>query len=215
MATDIKITEFTEEFEEDANRLNIKYRYNTLIAVQMGFRAPFLHVVAAFVTIFVWTLLPINLAIAVFISYSLAVILFLLITHILLATKLTHYGHVGEVFRMDRGMMWVALDVSRSPPLVVGMIGIKPLSSSQAEIVRYMVKDEYRGRGIGRGLLSTAIGFAKDTDYQEVQAEAWNVGVVDVLPIYERRGFSVHRSCYEPHSFLPMYRSYHFSKKLK
>lgn len=212
MAADIQIQIFSNEFEENATRLNTRHRYTNLAAVQMGFRAPFLHIIALTFTIFVWRLWSINFAIAILISYFLAVIVFLSITYVLLATNLTQYGHVGEVFRMDGGMMWVALDVSQRRPLVVGMVGLKPKSASLAEVVRYVVHYEYRGKGIGRRLLSTAIKFARDSDYIAIEAEvAWTA----VIPIYERRGFRLHHSSYSPCAFLPMFRVLHFVKRLK
>ncbi|PIK51367.1 hypothetical protein BSL78_11735 [Apostichopus japonicus] len=211
----IKIQNFTPELEEIAIQLNRKERYTVRAALRINLQAPFLHISAEFWTIICWKVLGFDLPIVCIIAYPWASILFLAMTHVLLTTKLTHYSHIGEVHSEERGMMWVAMDLTKNPPEVVGMGGIKPLSPTLAKLVRLMVKRSYQGRGIGRALLDTAMQFATDMNYEAVNAVTLDVATeFKLFPLYARRGFQLHRTSWAPSFWWPMFKSQILMKDL-
>ncbi|PIK51368.1 putative N-acetyltransferase 8 [Apostichopus japonicus] len=199
----IEIQNFTPDLEEIALQLNRDERYTFRAALQRGLEAPFLHISAVFWTIIGWKVLALDLPIACIIAYPWASILFLVMTHVFL-----NYSHIGEVHSEERGMMWVAMDLTKNPPEVVGMVGIKPLSPTLAKLVRLMVRRPYQGRGIGRALLDTALQFATDMNYVAVNAGTLDVATeFKLFPLYARRGFQLHRTSWAPSFWWPMYKS--------
>lgn len=211
----IKIQTFRPELERIVTQMNREERYNVTSALRRGSQAPFLHVLAAVCIAIFWVTFAFDLWIAFITGYTLAAVLCLLITHIFLTTKLMHYGHIAEVHAEERGMIWVAMDVTKKPPYVSGMIGIQPLSPTHAKLVRFLVRSSYRGMGIGRLLLDTALQFAVDEGYEAVEAVLLNLSGVKVFPIYSRRGFQKYQTSWAPSSWIPIYKTEVLKKDLK
>lgn len=212
----IEIKEFTPELEEMALQLNREERYKVRETLIVGFQAPFLHILAGILIIIFWKAFMFDLLMAFTFGYVWASVSFIIITHVLLTTKLTVYDNVADVHATERGMMWVALDVTRENPYVVGTVGVKPLSPTVTRLVRLMVRSSYQGTGIGRVLLDTALRFATNEGFEAVEAETWDgAAKFNLFPMYSRRGFHRHHTSWSPSVWLPMYTSEFLMKNLK
>lgn len=204
----IEIRRFTPELQRTVTELNREERYTVRGAMTRGLQAPFLHILAGIWIVIFWKTYVFDFPRAIVVGYLCAILSFLSITYVLLTTKLTSYGHIGEINARERGMVWVAMDVTKKPTYVTGMIGVQPLSMTHARLVRYMVRSPYRGMGIGRGLLDTALQFTVDEGYETVEVIILNIsGGFKVLPMYARRGFYRHRTRWVPSTWMPMYKS--------
>jgi GNAT superfamily N-acetyltransferase len=104
-----------------------------------------------------------------------------------LATLTTMYGP-------PHGAMLLA----RDGDAVVGCVGLRELESDIAEMKRMFVPPEYRGRGIGRGLLETFIAKARELGYKAVRLDT--VQRLDAAAaMYRRHGFvPIAPYCYNP-----------------
>lgn len=83
-----------------------------------------------------------------------------------------------------RGAIFIACIEART----VGCVGVRPLSATLSELKRLYVKDEFKGRGLGKLLCNAAIEFAGTAGYSSL--------VLDTLPqmmaakrIYRQMGF--------------------------
>ena len=90
------------------------------------------------------------------------------------------FGKQGSVY-------WIAFDKSK----MIGGCGIYPtpdLPEGCAELVKFYLAAEYRGKGIGRMLMYKSIESAKDMGYKQVYLESMpELG--KAISMYEKAGF--------------------------
>jgi GNAT superfamily N-acetyltransferase len=88
--------------------------------------------------------------------------------------------------------------LARDGDTVVGCVGLRELEADVAEMKRMFVPPEYRGRGIGRGLLETFIAKARELGYQAIRLDT--VQRLDAAAaMYRRHGFvPIAPYCYNP-----------------
>lgn len=220
----IKFREFIQSerdskaFAKELEYLNYQYRYTYLAFWKRGLRAPFIHVTSAVLFVLFWKQsLITNVFTSFFLSYLSSSILFFVICHLRVTNpKVSTSGQVTEIVTLEGGKMFMALDTTGGRTVVAGMIALRPLPNNAVEITRNIVRKNYRGRGIGRALLSEALQSAVDSNYDVVIAEVANVaGPFDVRPMYERRGFRYRETCYRPNALLPLVTIDKMIKELK
>ena len=94
------------------------------------------------------------------------------------------------------GVLLLAADAGGA---ICGCVGVKRHSDSAAEIKRLFVRDECRGRGLGRALLSAAMDAACEMGYTEVLISTIPSHMPFANAMYERIGFApTHR--FEDHT---------------
>ncbi len=84
-----------------------------------------------------------------------------------------------------------ALFVAELDGKLCGCCGIFPtkgLPKNCAELVKFYLKKDYRGKGIGRQLMELSINFAKETGYSSIYIESLPK-FSTAVSIYEKQGF--------------------------
>ncbi len=93
-----------------------------------------------------------------------------------------------------RGGVWIARADGRD----AGCVGLRPLDDEAAELKRMYVRRAWRGRGLGRRLGETAIGFARAAGYRAVCLDTL-AGMTEALALYRSSGFRPTRAyCHNP-----------------
>ncbi len=96
-------------------------------------------------------------------------------------------GPIAEVVRnrSERDRLWIAESGGR----IVGCVAIVGAGPSEAQVRWYLVVPEMRGRGLGRALLSEALGFAASSGYEKVFL--WTVSALTAAArLYREFGFA-------------------------
>lgn len=92
-----------------------------------------------------------------------------------------------EVFQKDKSVYFVAEEDGR----ILGGCGIYPtagLPEGYAELVKYYLSADARGRGIGRELMERSTEAARDMGYTKLYLESLPV-FAKAVSIYEKQGF--------------------------
>lgn len=93
-----------------------------------------------------------------------------------------------------RGGAWIARVDGRD----AGCVALRPLDAKAAELKRMYVRRDWRGRGLGRRLGETAIGFARVAGYRAVCLDTL-AGMTEALALYRSFGFRPTRAyCHNP-----------------
>lgn len=93
-----------------------------------------------------------------------------------------------------RGGVWLA----RVDGHDAGCVALRPLDAQAAELKRMYVRRAWRGRGLGRRLGETAIGFARAAGYRAVCLDTL-AGMTEALALYRSFGFRPTRAyCHNP-----------------
>jgi len=91
------------------------------------------------------------------------------------------------LFQTPGSIYWIALDGSE----IIGGCGIFPtpaLPAGCAELVKFYLAAEYRGKGIGRLLMSKSIDSARELGYKQIYLESMpELG--KAISMYEKAGF--------------------------
>lgn len=107
-----------------------------------------------------------------------------------------------ELFKTAKSVLWVA----ESDNVAVGCCGIYPspgLKENCAELVKFYLAKEARGKGIGAQLMQRSIDSAKDFKYSRLYLESLP-HFAKAVRIYEKQGFvklsqplgkSIHTTC--------------------
>jgi GNAT superfamily N-acetyltransferase len=99
-----------------------------------------------------------------------------------LADLVTARARDGE----DAGWLWVAEADGR----LVGAIGITKANDEAAQLRWFLVDPSQRGRGLGRRLLDTALGYARSRGFRSVFL--WTIaGLVPAHHLYLQAGFTL------------------------
>lgn len=92
-------------------------------------------------------------------------------------------------FKQERSVFWVAL----SGDQIVGCCGVYPtpgLAAHCAELVKFYLSKEARGRGTGKILMEKSITSARDMGYTELYIESMPA-FAHAVRIYEKIGFEM------------------------
>ncbi len=81
-----------------------------------------------------------------------------------------------------------ALFLSRADGLPVGCIGLRPFSDTVGELKRLYVVPAFRGRGIARSLVSTAMAAGRSIGYQALVLDTLS-SMRPAIALYESFGF--------------------------
>lgn len=92
-----------------------------------------------------------------------------------------------ELFQVEKSVLWVAKIENE----IVGCCGIYPtvgLPKYCAELVKYYLSANSRGKGIGKRLMEKSILSARELGYSELYLESFPA-FSNAVSIYERQGF--------------------------
>lgn len=110
--------------------------------------------------------------------------------------------HLFELFRKPKSILWVA-EIDGN---LVGCCGVFPsdgLDEDTAELVKYYISKDVRGRGVGKELILRSIESAREFGYRRLYIESLPV-FSKAISIYLKNGFifldkplgnSAHPSC--------------------
>lgn len=85
-----------------------------------------------------------------------------------------------------RGEVWVA----ECGGTVVGSIAIVEISPAEAQLRWFLIEPGFRGIGLGRALMETALGYCRERDYERVFL--WTVSELSAARhLYEINGFTL------------------------
>lgn len=87
-------------------------------------------------------------------------------------------------FITPNGFFGVVLDND----IVIGTIGLYRISDTEAELRKMYVLPHYRGAGIGKWMLETVIGIARDKGYQQLTLETISP-LKEAIALYSAYGF--------------------------
>jgi len=73
---------------------------------------------------------------------------------------------------------------------VVGCAGLRPMSSSRAELCKMYLEKSARGRGLGKRLLEDLLAAARRSGFREVWLQTNSV-LVEAIALYEKYGFQL------------------------
>ena len=91
------------------------------------------------------------------------------------------------LFRKSRSVLWVA-EIDDVPEGCCGVYPTKGLQDNCAELVKYYLARNGRGKGIGRQLMERCIESARDMGYQKLYLESMP-HFSKAVRIYEKLGF--------------------------
>lgn len=110
--------------------------------------------------------------------------------------------HLYELFQIPRSVFWIAWEGNE----IAGCCGIYPtkdLPVNYAELVKFYIPQEYRGKGIGKELMQKCFNSAKEYGYTHLYLESL-AQFSKAVSIYEKQGFislaqplgnTLHESC--------------------
>lgn len=75
----------------------------------------------------------------------------------------------------------------------VGMVGLRHIDADNAEMCRLRVSLDYRGRGIGRSLVSHALGVCRDRGYLKLTLDSY-IDRGPAIKLFESFGFRISRT---------------------
>jgi putative acetyltransferase len=97
--------------------------------------------------------------------------------------------HLYELFQTPGSAYWVAEEDGS----IIGGCGIYPtkgLPEGFAELVKYYLLADYRGKGVGKELMQKSIDWAKDNGYTQLYLESLpELG--KAIGLYEKAGFKM------------------------
>jgi putative acetyltransferase len=92
-----------------------------------------------------------------------------------------------EIFQDEKAVLWV----DQSEGKILGSCGIFPtegLPAGCAELVKFYISAEARGKGIGKVLMGQSIESAKELGYNEIYIESFPE-FANAVSIYQKLGF--------------------------
>lgn len=92
--------------------------------------------------------------------------------------------HIPDIYS-GRGKFWVAINENR----VIGTIGVQEYKGDTAKLRRMFVQKEYRGTGLAKKLLDTALQFAKEIGYIKITLNT-HINMKRAHSFYKKNNFS-------------------------
>lgn len=89
----------------------------------------------------------------------------------------------------DGGAFWVALADDR----LIGMVGVRKLADSAAEMRRLRVDSSHRRKGVGTRLMEQALGFCQEHGYLKVVLDV-RIERAPAIAMFEKFGFKLSRT---------------------
>jgi ribosomal protein S18 acetylase RimI-like enzyme len=71
---------------------------------------------------------------------------------------------------------------------IIGSVAISKVDPQTARICRFYIQRDFRSIGLGKKLLTQAIDFCKQNDYQQAIADVWHK-MEHAIKLYEKYGF--------------------------
>ena len=96
-------------------------------------------------------------------------------------------NNLFELFQISKAILWVA----ENDNIILGCCGIYPtegLPEGYAELVKYYLNQNARGKGIGKELMEHCIRSAKEFGYKKLYLESLSQ-FSKAVSIYEKQGF--------------------------
>lgn len=93
-----------------------------------------------------------------------------------------------ELFQVEKAILWVAEDENHK---ILGCCGIFPtpgLDEDCAELVKFYLHKDARGKGVGRALMEKCVVSAKDMGFKKLYLESLPE-FATAVNIYEKQGF--------------------------
>ncbi|MCJ0743747.1 GNAT family N-acetyltransferase [Pedobacter montanisoli] len=93
-----------------------------------------------------------------------------------------------ELFRAEKSILWVAEDEGAK---ILGCCGIFPtpgLDEDCAELVKFYLHKDARGKGVGRALMEKCVASAKNLGFKKLYLESLPE-FATAVNIYEKQGF--------------------------
>ncbi|MEQ1759269.1 MAG: GNAT family N-acetyltransferase [Vicinamibacterales bacterium] len=91
---------------------------------------------------------------------------------------------IATAYQVDGGGFWLMKDAEE----IVGTIAVRRLSHDVAEIKRFNILRQERGRGFGEALLRHAISHAKNEDFRAVRLDTFRDGG-PAVHLFRKQGF--------------------------
>lgn len=92
-----------------------------------------------------------------------------------------------QLFQMPKSLLWVA-EIDHQ---VMGCCGVFPtegLPDKCAELVKFYIHPDSRGKGVGKALMQKSIDAAKDLGYKQIYLESL-LEFSNAVSMYEKQGF--------------------------
>ena len=80
---------------------------------------------------------------------------------------------------------------------LAGCVALRKLSESTCEMKRLFLRENFRGKGIGRLLIETIIKHAKEIGYERMLLDTLPPKMNDAIALYQRMGFKEIASYYD------------------
>ena len=71
---------------------------------------------------------------------------------------------------------------------IVGSVGLYPKENGVAELRKMYLLPDYRGRGLGRGMLNRVLEFAREHNFKRIELET-SSRLTDAIALYQQNGF--------------------------
>lgn len=89
-----------------------------------------------------------------------------------------------KMYNVQDGGLFIAYEEDQP----VGVVGLRRLSATEAEVKRMFVKEEVRGKGIGKMLLQTCIASARTMNYKLIRLDTGS-SMKAAVGLYTAHGF--------------------------
>ncbi|QDP84445.1 GNAT family N-acetyltransferase [Chryseobacterium sp. SNU WT5] len=96
--------------------------------------------------------------------------------------------HLYELFSEENSALFVA-EVDGELCGCCGIFPTEGLSENCAELVKFYIHKDFRGKGLGKKLMEESIEFAKISDYESIYIESLPE-FSTAVSIYEKQGFT-------------------------
>ncbi len=95
--------------------------------------------------------------------------------------------HLFELFSESNSVLWVA-ELNNEPVGCCGLYPTEGLASNYAELVKFYISHEARGKGIGKELMIRTMNSAKELNYEYIYLESLP-DFSKAISMYKESGF--------------------------
>lgn len=208
---------YTSKYANDVTQLFRREFFNSAAIWKEAFSTPLAYILVAVLTAIIYTYVLHSLPVSTVLAVSITSLIALLVMKGSIMCSEVYDGrkYPEKTLKLEKGMFWIMLDISQDPPQLVATIAVQPLSDAYALLTRLCVKKNYRGMGLGKRLLISALDYCERSEFQTVAAGCWHVySFFPIREYFRTLGFvDVERRWFP--SFFPMFRYWVMEKKLK